>query len=412
MTGLPLSLAIPGLLGEKSLHALLGVLTNGGAQARVVGGAVRNTLLGLPVSDIDICTDLLPEAVMARVRLAGFDAVPTGIKHGTVTVVIGRRTYEVTTLREDVETDGRHAKVQFGTSFETDALRRDFTINALSVSADGTVHDYTDGIADLVARRVRFIGDADQRIREDYLRILRLFRFSAEYGRGTVEADGLAAAVRGRGGLERLSRERVGQEMGKLLIAPHAAGVVAMMAVNGFFDAVLGGPADADRFAALTAIEVAQRFSADKMRRLAALALFAKGDAARLKERLRLSNAQTERLTGLVAPPSLAGQDEAAAREALFRLGAKAYRDGVLLDWAASGAAPDDAVRAALLALPLRWTPPEFHITGNDLVAAGVESGPGIGRALRRIRSKWISAGMPADAAAQRALLAEMLQAS
>src|SRR5947209_18915560 len=220
-------------LTEKPLAQLLAVLDRDGEQARVVGGALRNTLLGLPHGDIDVATTALPQEVTRRAEAAGFKAVPTGFDHGTVTVVIEGRPFEVTTLREDVETFGRHATVKFGRDWKRDAERRDFTMNGLSLSPDGTVHDHVGGLADLRARRVRFIGDAATRIGEDYLRILRFFRFHAYYGEGHPDADGLHAAIVARAGLEQLSRERVRMELMKLMLAPHAVPALAVMAECG-----------------------------------------------------------------------------------------------------------------------------------------------------------------------------------
>src|SRR4029077_2464537 len=204
------------------LARLLDVLDAGGEEARVVGGAVRNALLGIPIGEIDIATTAVPDEVVRRAKNAGFKPVPTGIEHGTVTVVIGGRPFEVTTLREDVETFGRHANVRFGRDWKKDAERRDFSMNALSAGADGHVHDYVGGLADLKARRVRFIGEASKRIAEDYLRILRFFRFHAAYGHGLPDAAGLAACIAARAGLGQLSRERVRMELLKLLLARHA----------------------------------------------------------------------------------------------------------------------------------------------------------------------------------------------
>ena len=226
-------------LREGALAKLLAVLDRDGEEARVVGGAVRNALLGEPPGDFDIATTALPREVVRRAEAAGFKPVPTGIDHGTITVVVGGKPFEVTTLREDVETDGRHAKVAFGRDWKRDAERRDFTMNALSVGRDGTMHDHVSGLADAAARRVRFIGDPAQRIAEDYLRILRFFRFHAAYGHGAPDPDGLHACIVARAGLDTLSRERVRMEVMKLLVTPHAVATLAVMAETGLLDNVL-----------------------------------------------------------------------------------------------------------------------------------------------------------------------------
>src|SRR6202023_1818574 len=220
---------------------VLGLLNGDGEEARVVGGAVRNALLQIPPGDIDIATTALPDEVIRRARAAGIKSVPTGIEHGTVTLVVDGRPFEVTTLREDTETFGRKAKVAFGRDWVRDARRRDFTINGLSVDADGLVHDHVGGLADIEARRVRFIGDAAQRIAEDYLRILRFFRFHAAYGEGAPDPLGLAACIDARAGLERLSHERVRMEVFKLLVAKHAVPTLALMTEIGLLEQVFGG---------------------------------------------------------------------------------------------------------------------------------------------------------------------------
>ena len=227
------SLSDAAWLRKGALARLLQVLDCDGEEARVVGGAVRNALLGEPISEFDVATTAVPQEVIRRATAAGFKPVPTGIDHGTVTVVIESRPFEVTTLRQDLETFGRHANVRFGRDWRADAGRRDFTMNALSASADGVVHDYVGGRADLEARRVRFIGDAQTRIAEDYLRILRFFRFHAAYGRGLPDAAGLAACIAARAGLAQLSRERVRMELLKLLLARHATPALVAMAESG-----------------------------------------------------------------------------------------------------------------------------------------------------------------------------------
>src|SRR5262245_1461886 len=255
-------LDVPWLI-EAPLAALLAALDRDGEQARVVGGAVRNVLLGEPHGDIDIATTAPPDEVIRRVQAAGFKPVPTGIEHGTVTVVIDSRPFEVTTLREDVETFGRHANVRFGRDWKKDAERRDFTMNALSAGAGGAVHDYVGGLDDLKLRRVRFIGDAATRIAEDYLRILRFFRFHAAYGHGAPDRDGVKACIAGRAGLAKLSRERVRMELLKLLLAKYASAALTTMSDAGLLLQVLGGVADLAAFGRITRVERAQGLSPD-----------------------------------------------------------------------------------------------------------------------------------------------------
>jgi len=390
-----------GWLDEAPLARLLQRLDTGGEEARVVGGAVRNALIGLPVAEIDIATTAVPEEVMRRATEAGFHPVPTGIEHGTVTVVIGGKPFEVTTLREDIETFGRHATVRFGRDWRADAERRDFTINAFSARPDGAVYDYAGGLADLAARRVRFIGDAQVRIREDYLRVLRFFRFHAAYGEGAPDAAGLAACIRARGELAALSRERVRAELLKLFLAEHAVPTLAVMAETGLLGSVLGGVPLLAGFANMMKAERALGLAADPIRRLAALAVFVVEDAERLRDRLRLTNAEFRRLASMgdgwwqVSPE----RGEAAARALLYRLGADNFRDRALLAFARSQAKAGDAAWHELIALPARWTPPKFPLAAKDFTARGIEKGPALGEALARAEAEWIEGGFPLDSA-------------
>jgi len=397
-------------LTEKPLAQLIAVLDRDGEEARVVGGAVRNTLLSLPHGDIDIATTALPAAVMRRAQAAGFKAVPTGVDHGTVTVVIDSRPFEVTTLREDVETFGRHATVKFGRDWKRDAQRRDFTMNGLSLSADGKVHDDVGGIEDLKARRVRFIGDAATRIAEDYLRILRFFRFHAYYGEGHLDAEGLHAAIAARAGLEQLSRERVRMELMKLMLAPHAVPVLAVMAEAGLLGPVLGGVPYLPSFSNMAKLETACGLPPDATRRLGALGVWVAEDAERLWQRLRLSNAEHERLGALdgwwrISP----AMRDAAAREMIYSLGPKSFTERVLLAWARSEAGAYDASWRALATLPERWTAPVFPLRAADFIARGVEKGPLLGAALDRAEAAWIEAGFPLERKALDQIINEAL---
>jgi poly(A) polymerase len=402
--------ALAALLADPATAPVLALLDRDGEAARVVGGAVRDALLGRRLGDIDIATTAVPDEVARRAAAAGIKAVPTGVDHGTLTLIAHGRTVEVTTLRRDLETDGRHAVVAFGRDWAADARRRDFTLNALSLSRDGTVHDDVGGLADLAARRVRFIGDPAARIREDYLRSLRFFRFHAAFGAGAPDAAALAAIVALRGGLATLSRERVRAELLKLMAAPGAAAMARVMAERGILTPLLAGVPRLDRLDRLLAIETALGRAPDALLRLGALTLFVTEDAARLRARLRLANAEAARLAAMAAAhPRLAPADgDAAARTALYRLGPAAFADRVLLAWADSGAPPDDAAWRALLGLPQRWTAPVFPIDGHALAAHGV-AGPRLGALLGRLEEEWIAAGFPADAAWPQAAIARAL---
>ena len=391
------------------LARLLAALNRDGEEARVVGGAVRNTLLGLLHGDIDIATTALPDEVMRRAESAGFRPVPTGVDHGTVTVVAAGKPFEVTTLREDVETFGRKATVRFGRDWKVDAERRDFTMNALSLSTDGSVHDYVGGLDDLRARHVRFIGDAATRIAEDYLRILRLFRFHARYGEGPIDPSSLGAAIRSRGGLARLSRERIRAELLKLLAAPGAPAVVAEIDGAGFLLEVLGGVATPATLARLVEIEADRGLGSEPMRRLGALGLFVREDAARIAERLRLSRAESTRLKGMAiageglrAPPA-----PRRARAALYTLGREGFLDAALLGWARSG----DPAWSAALDLATSWPIPVRPFSGRQLEAIGLSSGPHLGRVLAKAEQRWVEADFPDSEAALEEILRQAIAA-
>jgi poly(A) polymerase len=391
---------------------LLAVLASDGEEARVIGGAVRNQLLGETVGEIDIATTAVPEEVTRRVEAAGFKAVPTGIEHGTVTVVIQGAPFEVTTLRVDVETFGRKANVRFGRDWKADAERRDFTMNALSVTADGTVYDYVGGLADLAARRVRFIGDPATRIAEDYLRILRFFRFHAAYGNGEPDAAGVAACIAAREGMAGLSRERVRIELLKLLIAAGAETALTAMAEAGLLVPLLAGVPLVPHAGRMAALEAALALSPDPIRRLAALGVLVIEDAERLSQRLRLSNAERDRLTSMAQVwwRRIVPAGDALARPWLYRLGAERYLDRALLAWTRSGASAGDAAWRELVSLPQRWQPPAFPLKAADFIARGVEKGPALGAALRAAEEAWIAAGFPDDTGALDAILQDAIR--
>uniref|UniRef100_A0A9E7ZHG5 CCA tRNA nucleotidyltransferase n=1 Tax=Bosea sp. NBC_00436 TaxID=2969620 RepID=A0A9E7ZHG5_9HYPH len=382
-------------LAQPVLARLLHALDGEGEETHVVGGAVRNLLLGEPASDVDLATTALPQETMRRGRAAGFKAVPTGIEHGTVTLVAEGMSFEVTTLRRDVETDGRRAKVVFGRDFAADALRRDFTINALGLGRDGRLHDYCGGLDDLAQRRVRFIGDAAMRIREDYLRILRFFRFHARYGAGAPDADGLRACIAGREGLAGLSRERVRAELLKLLVAPGVAPTIRAMAGAGLLMPVIGGVPHLSRFAAIAGGE---RAGVHPAFRLAALAVSVGEDASRLRERLRLSNEEFDRIERIArALEGLGGRAGlpaiAALRQVAHGCGSDAAAAALVLLNASTGA--EDRVQELIAEL---GRTPRFEPTGKDVIGLGIPPGLRVGQMLEAARQSWIEAGCPAGA--------------
>lgn len=398
-------------LADPRLARLFAALERDGDRAYVVGGAVRNTLLGLAAGDVDVATTALPNVVMARAAAAGCKPVPTGLEHGTVTVVVEGHPFEVTTLRQDVESHGRRATVAFGRDWSVDAHRRDFTMNALYVSLDGVVHDFVGGIADCLAGRVRFIGAAAERITEDYLRILRFFRFHAAYGRGDLDPAGLAAAIAARAGLAGLSAERIGQETAKLVVAAGAPTTVAAMSDAGLLQRVLGRAADLGAFArmhALVGVEggPSRVGTADAALFLAALAAWVEADAAALGERLRLSHAVRDRMVDAVArsrrlaatlgPDRRLGVD--GVDRLLFEAGRAGGRDALALAWARNGSGPVDVVEA--LAAAAARPVPILPVTGRDLLSLGLPAGPQIGAILADLRAFWVDHGFRPDRAA------------
>jgi poly(A) polymerase len=384
---------------------VLKVLDGNGEEARVVGGAVRNALLKIPIGDIDIATTALPAEVVRRAKAAGIKSVPTGIEHGTVTLVVEGQPFEVTTLREDTETFGRKAKVAFGRDWVVDAERRDFTINGLSVDADGVVHDHVGGLADIASRRVRFIGDPAKRIAEDYLRILRFFRIHAAFGAGEPDRAGYLACIAARAGLETLSAERVRMEMMKLMVAQGAASAVAAMADGGLLLPILGGVAYTGPFAAMVAAERLLGLPPNAVRRLGALAVAVTEDAKRVAMRMRLSNAETKALDSMGHRWwRLAGMDEATARRRLYRLGEDRYRDRLMLAWARSGGADASTPWRELATLPERWRAPKFPLRAADFIARGIAEGPDLGQVLALAEDAWLAAEFPLDEAALKAI--------
>jgi poly(A) polymerase/tRNA nucleotidyltransferase (CCA-adding enzyme) len=387
---------------------VLAMLNADGEEARIAGGAVRNALLGLPIGDIDIATTALPEEVIRRAKAAHIKSVPTGVEHGTVTLVIDGQPFEVTTLREDVETFGRKATVAFGRDWTRDAMRRDFTMNGLFVTADGVVHDDVGGLADIEARRVRFIGDPARRIAEDYLRILRFFRIHAAYGEGAPDRAGYEACIAGRDGLAGLSAERIRMEMLKLMVAKGAADALVAMNDAGLLQRLTAGVVYPGAFANMIVAEQQMGLAPDAILRLGALGVAVTEDAKRLSQRWRLSNAETKRLDSMGHRWwRAAGMDEAVAQRRLYRLGAARYRDRMMLAWARAGRDVDAPQWRDLTALPERWTPPVFPLKAADFIARGIAEGPALGHVLALAEDAWLALQFPLDGAALKAIADE-----
>ncbi|MBY3594647.1 CCA tRNA nucleotidyltransferase [Rhizobium bangladeshense] len=403
---------------DPALGRILALLNDDGGEGRVVGGAVRNSLMGLPVSDIDIATTLTPEIVMERAAVAGVKAVPTGLQHGTVTLVVDGKPFEVTTLRTDVETDGRRAKVAFSTDWKADAERRDLTINALYADANGEVVDLVGGLADIETRNIRFIGDAARRIAEDHLRILRFFRFFAYYGSGRPDAEGLKACAAARAKLKTLSAERVWSELRKLLGAADPGRALLWMRQVAVLTEILPESErwGIDAIPSLVATEKALGWAPDPLLRLAAIVPPDPVRLGALAARLKLSNAEAATLKAwaMTAPVN----DElspAAFERLLYRNGPDAIvtRLKLALGVARGKAEVDlgEMARSArlgkLLDQATTWKKPQFPVNGGDVIAAGIASGPRVGELLAVLENQWVEENFASDRATLLARLQE-----
>ena len=395
----------PSWLSEPATRRLLAALTAAGIEARFVGGCVRDALLDIATGDIDIATPARPETVMAALTAAKLKALPTGLDHGTVTAVVKSagppRHFEITTLRRDVETDGRHATVAFGAGWGEDAARRDFTINAIYLSPDGKVFDPVGGLTDLASRHVRFVGDPATRIAEDVLRILRYYRFEARFGDGDGDAAARAACRAAVRKLAALSAERVSRELMRLLAMPDPIRALKMMWEDSVLAAILP---EAKR---LVRLQRLVSMTADPLLRLAALVEVDKAGAIALAERLRLSSAERKRLAGLASPLPLDPTDNAKTqRLAIYRLGGERYRDTALL-LAADGQIERTRLNE-LLELAEAWPIPVFPLGGDDVTALGIAPGPRVGRLLAAVKRWWEEGDFAAGRAACLARLKEL----
>lgn len=395
----PLRLAPQPWMQQVEAEKLIAAFADAGYTARYVGGCVRDAVLGMPIRDIDIATDAVPERSMALIRALGMAAVPTGIDHGTVTAV-GRRSYEITTLRRDVTTDGRRATVAFTDDWREDAARRDFTMNAMFLDGDGTVLDFFGGLQDLAAGRVRFVGDPARRLAEDTLRLLRFFRFHAFYGRGVPDDEGLAACRDAAPRLPTLSVERIRQEMLRLLEAPDPVACLRLMQDEGILGHALpeAGPTPGlDRLARMVALDHAGNHRPDAILRLLALLPPGRQVAQTLALRWKLSNAERDRMekAAALAPTLSPDLSSHAAHIAIQTDGNQALADAARLR-ACDG---EPARWDRLLRLAVEWQAPEFPVKGRDLAALGMESGPEMGRLLKACEAWWIAGDFSADRA-------------
>ncbi|MBB5534258.1 CCA tRNA nucleotidyltransferase [Rhizobium giardinii] len=414
------SVAAEPWFSAPALTRVFNLLNADGGEARVVGGAVRNSLMGLPVADIDMATTLLPDEVVARAKKAGIKSVPTGIDHGTVTLVIEGAPFEVTTLRRDVETDGRRAEVAFGSDWKVDAERRDLTINALYANAKGEVIDLVGGLPDIEKRHIRFIGNAAERVAEDYLRVLRFFRFFAHYGSGRPDADGLRACAKARSKLGTLSAERVWSEMKKLLSARDPGRALLWMRQAGVLSEILPESEKwgIDAIPALVAAEQAFGWQPEPLLRLAAIV---PPDVERLEamaKRLRLSKTEAAFFSAWAKAPRLPAviADTAFAR-LLYRHGSNGLDTSLRLALAASRQkSENDPAQLAetgrlwgLLGKTENWQKPAFPLTGADVLAAGIAAGPRVGEVLAMLEDQWVEGNFNADRATLVARLQSMV---
>ena len=380
---------------RTGMAKLLRALGAGRGETRFVGGCVRDTLLGIDASDVDLATRIAPGEVIARLEAARIKVVPTGIAHGTVTAVLDGKPIEVTTLRRDVATDGRRATIAFTEDWREDAARRDFTINAMSADPKTrTVYDYFGGLDDIAARQVRFIGDPLQRIAEDHLRILRFFRFHARFGRGAPDPDGLAACAARANDLMALSRERIADEVLKLLALPEPTDTVGLMIERGILKPVLPEIASVERLAPLPKRERAADVEPDSIRRLAAL--LPPGIAAEIASRLRLSNAARQRLSCILSGDDAVADDP---RVLAYYSGPACAIDRLLLDQRLATAEAGRRVR--MLA---SWKRPRLPIGGGDLIAMGLEAGPVVAATMQAIEREWVTSGFSGSRADLRAV--------
>ena len=399
MSATPDTLGPQPWLTADDTKQVIAALSAKGAKVRFVGGCVRNALIHEPVLDIDIATPDRPENVVDLLEAANIKAVPTGIDHGTITAVVDGKPFEITTLREDVETDGRHADVSFTEEWEADAARRDLTVNAIYADPDGRLFDPFDGVNHIRNGVIKFIGSAQDRIQEDYLRILRFFRFAAYYGKGELDPSALKAIKANKDGLKNLSAERVRAELLKLLSAPNPISTLRVMSAIGVLSDILPEAIHVARLERLVDIESNQLFVTDGIRRLSTLVELDASGVRELATRLRLSNAERDRLnemqTNDLKIVSYLSIRE--VRRALYKVGPETFKDLVLLHWADDPKETNGVQWRALLAMADSWVRPVLPLTGQDVMKAGVPEGPAIGDVLKEVEEWWIDSDFTED---------------
>ena len=392
-------------MDAPDIFVLFDIMTAGGASIRFVGGCVRDAVLGRAVTDIDLATDAEPARVIELLGERNIRALPTGVEHGTITAILDQRQFQITTLRQDIETDGRRAEVRYTKDWSVDAARRDFTMNSMSADPDGTIYDYVDGLTDLRAGRVRFIGEAEERIAEDYLRILRFFRFHATYGLTAPDAQALQACRDASNQIEKLSGERVWQELSRILVIAEPVQVFALMEEAGILRPLFPVGSSTSRLQALAALEAMVGVAPEPIRRMTALFQPDREEASQIATRLRLSRPETSRLDNLSASrdKSIVGMPDLELRRSLYTLGVDLFQDLFLLDWADQFALDPPVVTGNKLEWRATWDaaqcwqPRVFPLSGKDVIAAGVGEGPAVGKILGNIEDWWIEQAFRPD---------------
>ena len=383
-------------LNSTTIKKLFKALDPDGNELRIVGGAIRNHLLDLPVTDIDFASCMTPDKIIDRAQSANLKTIPTGIEHGTITVMVDSEPFEVTTLRSDVETDGRRAKVVFGTSWEEDAARRDFTVNALYATRDGQIYDpLGSGLEDIEKRVLRFIGDPSKRIKEDYLRILRYFRFCAVLNFGEFNQPAIDAAIAERGGLKTLSKERVKEELFKLISANEAPAVVEKMYSSGLLQELLEFVPNLAAFKRICELEETLNLTPNASLRLGCLTLWNAGDIDRMTHSLKLSKSEVETLRKMAINKRWRlEQDASDMQREHCRLGKETFLIKVLSAWALGQRSTTDPELKNLYVEAMEWEAIEFPLAGSDLLNEGLSEGPAIGEKLRNLKEKWLESDM------------------
>ncbi len=382
-------------LQSENVQKIFSILEESGAETRVIGGAVRNSILGLEVKEIDFATTATPDEVIALFKAKKVRTIPTGVEYGTVTVVLDSENYEITTLREDIKTDGRHAVVKFGKNWSKDAERRDFTMNALYLDRYGKLFDYTGGYQDCLDKKIEFIGSAEQRIKEDYLRILRYFRFMATFGFVEFDKETMSAILKNKNGLNQLSPERISMEMKKILVGSFAAEIIEKMVEIGLFQILTGGDVRLPQFQKLMQLSKSLKFEINPTVMIYTLVISDSEDIDRVVEKMNFLNSERKRMHSIYefTKVSILNLADLELTKLLYKYGRQTSFEGVLIQFI-NGQLPVQESKLNLILRKLSEIEiPEFEISGKDLIAMGVKPGKQMGELLKRGESAWINSG-------------------